>query len=100
MLEKYGVEMIGANADVIAKAESREQFKQAMEKIGLDVCRGETVHDDRRGPRACSTRSACRASCGPASRWAARGSAIAYNRDEFDELVLPRARPVAGHARC
>src|SRR6266699_3279894 len=33
VLEKYGVEMIGANAAVIAKAEEREQFKQAMEKI-------------------------------------------------------------------
>src|SRR5207302_5295667 len=40
VLEKYGVEMIGARADVIAKAEEREQFKQAMEKIGLEVCLG------------------------------------------------------------
>src|ERR1700704_6677684 len=39
VLEKYGVEMIGARADVIAKAEEREQFKRAMEKIGLEVCR-------------------------------------------------------------
>ena len=45
VLEKYGVEMIGANADVIAKAEEREQFKQAMEKIGLEVCRGKTVRN-------------------------------------------------------
>ncbi|MCA9155795.1 MAG: carbamoyl phosphate synthase large subunit, partial [Planctomycetales bacterium] len=43
VLEKYGVKLIGANAQVIAKAEEREQFKQAMEKIGLEVCRGETV---------------------------------------------------------
>src|SRR6201998_2694120 len=34
VLEKYGVEMIGANSKVIAKAEEREQFKQAMAKIG------------------------------------------------------------------
>src|SRR6187431_2105799 len=45
VLERYGVEMIGARADVIAKAEEREQFKTAMEKIGLEVCRGQTVHD-------------------------------------------------------
>src|SRR4029078_923361 len=44
VLEKYGVEMIGAKADVIAKAEDREQFKQAMVKIGLDIPRGQTVH--------------------------------------------------------
>ena len=51
VLEKYGVEMIGAKPDVIDKAEDREQFKQAMEKIGLEVCRGETVHNVERGPR-------------------------------------------------
>ena len=44
MLEKYGVEMIGANAQAIAKAEERDQFKVAMEEIGLEVCNGETVH--------------------------------------------------------
>ena len=43
VLEKYGVEMIGANAEVIAKAEDRELFKQAMLKIGLDIPRGTTV---------------------------------------------------------
>src|SRR5512134_1250037 len=43
VLEKYGVEMIGARADVIAKAEERAQFQAAMRKIGLEVCRGETV---------------------------------------------------------
>src|SRR6186997_1368828 len=45
VLEKYNVEMIGANAEVINKAEDRELFKRAMEKIGLECCRGETVHD-------------------------------------------------------
>src|SRR6516164_3709433 len=37
ILEKYGVEMIGANAEVIDKAEDREQFKKAMLRIGLAV---------------------------------------------------------------
>ena len=44
VLEKYNVEMIGTRADVIKKAEERELFKQAMEKIGLSVCKGRTVH--------------------------------------------------------
>src|SRR5580698_7857805 len=39
VLEKYGVEMIGARADVIAKAEDRALFKDAMIKIGLEVPR-------------------------------------------------------------
>ena len=46
VLEKYDVEMIGARADVIAKAEEREQFKQAMDKIGNDEVR---VRDYGRG---------------------------------------------------
>ena len=50
VLEKFGVEMIGANEEVIAKAEQRDQFKAAMERIGLEVCRGETVEDPGRGP--------------------------------------------------
>lgn len=40
-LEKYGVELIGARADVIAKAEDRLLFRDAMEKIGLGVPRSE-----------------------------------------------------------
>src|SRR5271169_4182166 len=44
VLEKYGVEMTGANGEVITKAEDRELFKQAMLKIGLDIPRGQTVH--------------------------------------------------------
>src|SRR5215212_6700410 len=39
VLEKYGVEMIGARADVIDKAEDRQKFKDAMIKIGVDVPR-------------------------------------------------------------
>ena len=71
MLEKYGVEMIGARPEVIDKAENRQQFKEAMERIGLEVCRGETVHNLAEARAAAADRSACRASCAPASRWAA-----------------------------
>ena len=45
VLEKFNCEMIGAKPEVIDKAEARDKFKAAMEKIGLEVCRGETVHD-------------------------------------------------------
>src|ERR1700736_6384718 len=44
VLERCGVEMIGARADVIEKAENREQFKQAMVKIGLDVPKSGVAH--------------------------------------------------------
>jgi carbamoyl-phosphate synthase large subunit len=86
VLKKYGVEMIGANAKVIAKAEEREQFKVAMGTIGLSVCRGATVNtvdqakvvlEDVGLP--CVVR--------PSFTMGGSGSAIAYNRGEFDELV-------------
>ncbi|WP_417734343.1 carbamoyl-phosphate synthase large subunit [Rosistilla oblonga] len=86
VLEKYGVEMIGARADVIAKAEEREQFKQAMDKIGLDVCRGETVRnltDARRVMNDVGLPCVVR----PSFTMGGSGSAIAYNRDDFDALV-------------
>ncbi|MCE9545144.1 MAG: carbamoyl-phosphate synthase large subunit [Planctomycetia bacterium] len=86
VLEEFGVEMIGANAEVIAKAEDREKFKQAMHHIGLEVCSGETVHDVDHARRVlkeiglpCVVR--------PSFTMGGSGSAIAYNRDEFDRLV-------------
>jgi carbamoyl-phosphate synthase large subunit len=43
VLERYGVEMIGAKPDVIQKAESRQRFREAMERIGLESPRGKVV---------------------------------------------------------
>src|SRR6476469_1790820 len=44
VLEKYGVEMIGARADVIDKAEDRQKFKDAMDKIGLESPASQVAH--------------------------------------------------------
>ncbi len=44
VLEKYGVEMIGANAEVIKRAEDRDLFKEAMVKAGLECLRSQFVH--------------------------------------------------------
>ena len=86
VLEKHGVEMVGARADVIAKAEERDKFAVAMSNIGLEVCNGHTIHtleearqfiDDIGLP--CVVR--------PSFTMGGAGSAIAYNRDEFDTLV-------------
>jgi carbamoyl-phosphate synthase large subunit len=86
VLKKFHCEMIGANAQVIAKAEEREQFKQAMEKIGLEVCRGETVktlEDARRVLGDVGLPCVVR----PSFTMGGSGSSIAYNREEFDGLV-------------
>ena len=86
VLEKFHCEMIGAKPEVIHKAEARDAFKVAMEKIGMEVCRGDVVHtiDEARKVLAevglpCVVR--------PSFTMGGSGSAIAYNRDEFDSLV-------------
>lgn len=86
ILEKYGVEMIGAKADVIRKAEERELFKQAMEKIGLEVCKGYTVKDINRA-REIQAEIGLPCVVRPSFTMGGSGSSIAYNRDEFDVLV-------------
>ncbi|MCS7467460.1 carbamoyl-phosphate synthase large subunit [Stieleria sp. ICT_E10.1] len=86
VLEKYGVEMIAADAKVIAKAEERDQFKAAMEKIGLDVCRGHIVHNIEQA-RAAMEDVGLPAVVRPSFTMGGSGSAIAYNKDDFDALV-------------
>jgi carbamoyl-phosphate synthase large subunit len=87
VLKKHGVEMIGANADVIDKAESRERFKAAMAKIGLGTCRGQTVTTIEQA-RALVDEIGLPAVVRPSFTMGGSGSAIAYNRHEFDDLVL------------
>jgi carbamoyl-phosphate synthase large subunit len=86
VLSKYGVQMIGANARVIAKAEERDQFKAAMEKIGLECCRGRTVHTVDEA-REVLKEVGLPAVVRPSFTLGGSGSAIAYNRQEFDTLV-------------
>src|SRR5436305_2460730 len=86
VLDRYGVEMIGANAAVIAKAEEREQFKAAMEKIGLECCRGETVKSVEHARQVLDD-VGLPAVVRPSFTLGGSGSAIAYNREEFDTLV-------------
>ena len=86
VLEKHGVEMIAANAKVIAKAEERDKFKLAMEKIGLDVCRGHVVHTIEEA-RTAMEDVGLPAVVRPSFTMGGSGSAIAYNKDDFDMLV-------------
>ena len=78
--------MLGANAAVIAKAEEREQFKVAMENIGLGICNGKTVQTLEEARKLideiglpCVVR--------PSFTMGGSGGGIAYNREEFDTLV-------------
>jgi carbamoyl-phosphate synthase large subunit len=86
VLEKFGVEMIGANADVIDKAESRDRFQQAMQKIGLDLPRGRTVRNLDEA-RAWIADIGLPAVVRPSFTMGGSGSAIAYNLADYDILV-------------
>jgi carbamoyl-phosphate synthase large subunit len=86
ILQQLGVEMIGAKPDVIAKAEGREEFKQAMIKIGLDVPKSRTVHnmdEAREALREIGCPIIIRASY----TLGGTGGGIAYNKEEFEEKV-------------
>jgi carbamoyl-phosphate synthase large subunit len=86
ILEKFGVEMIGARADVIDKAEDRQRFKDAMIKIGLDVPKSYVV---RTLSNALEVRDQVGLPCviRPSFTLGGTGGGIAYNREEFTELV-------------
>lgn len=86
VLEKYGVEMIGARADAIKRGEDREQFKATMEKIGLDTCRGRLVKTLAEA-REMLSEVGLPAVIRPSFTLGGSGSGVAYNREEFDQKV-------------
>ena len=114
VLEKYDIELIGASADAIDKAEDRELFRQAMMKIGLDVPRGITLkgylrhkkdelgnflYDGQNNPLMELSPEAFAhalqaldqvglpAVIRPSFTLGGTGGGIAYNREEFFEIV-------------
>ncbi|HVU33893.1 MAG TPA: carbamoyl-phosphate synthase large subunit [Opitutaceae bacterium] len=87
ILEKYGVEMIGAKPDAIAKGEDRELFKQAMLKIGLDVARSRTVKTMAEALAAAEVLDTFPLIIRPSFTLGGSGGGIAYNKEEFDRIV-------------
>ncbi len=86
VLERYSVELIGANLNAIKKAEDRELFKQAMTKIGLDVPHSATVHSLKEGVEVIEW-IGFPAILRPAFTLGGTGGGIAYNIEEFKELL-------------
>src|SRR6266480_2025077 len=86
VLAKFGVEMIGATPEAIDKAEDREKFKAAMQKIGIAVPRSGVA-------RSLAEAQAIRDEVGlpcvlrPSFTLGGTGGGIAYNREEFNELI-------------
>jgi len=104
VLEKYGVEMIGARAEVIEKAEDRRLFRAAMDRIGLDSPRAVVASSpplrDKSGAIVGYDRSAGFAEAmaaldaiglpaiiRPAFTLGGTGGGVAYNREEFEQIV-------------
>jgi carbamoyl-phosphate synthase large subunit len=85
-LEKYGVELIGANAEAIDKAEDRLLFRDAMTKIGLESPKSEVVHN-REEAAAALDKVGLPAIIRPSFTLGGTGGGIAYNRDEFFDIV-------------
>ncbi len=86
VLEKFGVEMIGANADSIDKAESRDRFQKAMQNIGLDLAKGKTVRSVEEAT-AWLEEIGLPAVVRPSFTLGGSGSAIAFERSEYEHLV-------------
>jgi len=86
VLDKHGVEMIGAKAEAIRRGEDREIFKATMQKIGLETCRGRIV---RSLPKAREVLGeiGLPAVIRPSFTLGGSGSGVAYNREEFDTKV-------------
>ncbi|NBD37701.1 MAG: carbamoyl-phosphate synthase large subunit [Verrucomicrobia bacterium] len=88
VLEKYGVEMIGARYDAIRKGEDREMFKEAMVKIGLDVARSRIVNSLESAREAMEEIGTFPLISRPSFTLGGTGGGVAYNREDFDDLIL------------
>ncbi|MEQ9609955.1 MAG: carbamoyl-phosphate synthase large subunit, partial [Kiloniellaceae bacterium] len=85
-LAKFGVEMIGAKADVIDKAEDRQRFRVAMDKIGLKSPRSHQVNSFEEALKVLPE-IGLPAIIRPSFTLGGTGGGIAYNADEFEEIV-------------
>ena len=86
ILEKYDVEMLGAKADSIDKAENRERFNRAMAKIGLEVPRNGVVQSMEQA-RVALEDIGLPAMVRPSFTLGGSGGGIAYTKEEFVEIV-------------
>src|SRR5271169_6060278 len=85
VLEKYGVEMIGASREAIDKAEDREKFKEAMTRIGLNSARSAIAHSIEEALQV-QAMVGFPAIIRPSFTMGGSGGGIAYNREEFTAI--------------
>jgi carbamoyl-phosphate synthase large subunit len=85
-LDRLGIELIGANAEAIEKAEDRLKFREAMDKIGLESPRSAIAHSMDEALAALEA-AGLPAIIRPSFTLGGTGGGIAYNRDEFVQIV-------------
>jgi len=86
VLARYGVEMIGARAEVIDKAEDRQKFRNAMDKLGLESPKSKAAHTLEEAMEGLAF-VGLPAIIRPSFTLAGTGGGIAYNVEEFREIV-------------
>ena len=86
VLEKYGVELIGANAEAISKAEDRLKFRDAMTSIGLDCPKSRLVASMADAAQALDE-IGLPLIIRPSFTLGGIGGGIAYNRPEYEQIV-------------
>ncbi|WP_010092673.1 carbamoyl-phosphate synthase large subunit, partial [Burkholderia ubonensis] len=92
VLEKFGVELIGASPEAIDKAEDRQKFKDAMTKIGLGSAKSGVAHSMEEATQVHAEIMAATGGSGypvvirPSFTLGGSGGGIAYNREEFEEI--------------
>ncbi|MDC9701575.1 MAG: carbamoyl-phosphate synthase large subunit [Alphaproteobacteria bacterium] len=86
ILNKFNVEMIGVSANTINKAENRQEFRESMKNIGLQTPRSELAHSSSEAISALE-KIGLPAIIRPSFTLSGKGGGIAYNREEFIEIV-------------
>ncbi|MGB7374759.1 MAG: carbamoyl phosphate synthase large subunit, partial [Pontixanthobacter sp.] len=86
VLEKFGVQMIGADAEAIDKAEDRQKFRDAMDKIGLESARSGVAHNLAEAQEILE-RTGLPSIIRPSFTLGGTGGGIAYNKAEFEKIV-------------
>ena len=87
VLERLDIEMVGANAEAIERGEDRQLFKDAMIRIGLDVPSSGVAHTLEEALEIAGDIGKFPLIIRPAYTLGGTGGGIAYNRDEFEEMI-------------
>jgi carbamoyl-phosphate synthase large subunit len=96
VLKRYGVEMIGATEEAIAKAEDRQLFRQAMDKIGLASPKSRLVRSLDQALSALET-AGLPAIIRPSFTLGGTGGGVAYNAQEYEDIVRGGLRASPTH---